>query len=302
MTAKSCMFRVLLLMALLPILVVGIAPRAIAQDTPPQAVQPQFWQPTNAPAQAVHTQDQLFAEAEKTTTRIVPIEYANTGDLMNVLQLFGVQVIPIDKPKAVALSGAESAVELAEDAVRQLDVPPPPVKNVEVIVYLIVATKGGDIPEGFEPCGPQLEPVMEQLRSVFGFEQFGLIDTLLMRGRDGSSVEASGFLPLVAGDASGAEDPSNYQVEVRELRVQSAPDRPARFSLNGFTFGTDVPFSAGTQRGPNGQVFRQVQRRNVGISADLDVQESQMAVVGKANLSAQGDVVFVVVTAHVVPE
>jgi RNA polymerase sigma factor (sigma-70 family) len=200
----------------------------------------------------------------------------------------------------------ESTTEGTEkrlDAVEQLDVPPPPVKNVEVIVYLVVATKGGEIAPGLEPCGPQLDPVVEQLNAVFGYERFGLVDTLLLRGRDGSGIEASGFLTAFAAtNESGQALPSQYQFRVDDLRVQTMPDAVARISLNRLIFSTELSIPSPTGAGPNGQRFTQISRQQMGISADLDVQEGQMAVVGKANVSTQGEVVFVVVSAKVVTE
>lgn len=278
-----------------------------AQEQPAQPFPVQPALPTTPesqqPRRVAPAEPQLFAQTPETTTRIVPLEFADPQDLMNVLTLFNVQVIPNAEPRALVLSGAESAVELAVSAVQQLDVPPPPVKNVEVIVYLIVASKGGTVPQNLDPIQPQLDPVTTQLSQVFGFDQFGLVDTILLRGRDGSSVETSGVMPNRAYEGeSNDEVPSNYQVEVSELRVQPAPDSVARISLNGFMFGTDIAYPSGSQQGPNGQVFRRVERRDMGLRADLDVQEGQLAVVGKANLSAEGDVVFVVVTAQVVSE
>jgi hypothetical protein len=295
-------FRFRILAALLPMLGIVFASGVAAQEQPSQPARVPVSIETHPPVPAP-VQDQLFTQAPQATTRIVPVEYADTNDLLRILQLFGVSVIANEKPRALVLSGENSAVGLAEDAVRQLDVPPPPIKNVEVIVYLVVATKGGESPQGLEECGPQLAPVMEQLASVFGFEQFGLVDTILLRGRDGSSVEASGFLPpLAPAQESGEELPSNYQVQIDDLQVQSAPGAVSRISLNRFIFGSELAIPTHANRGPNGQVLTQVSRKETGISADLDVQEGQMAVVGKANLSTQGDVVFVVVSAHVVPE
>jgi hypothetical protein len=292
--------RSLLWATFLSVLAFAATLHVIAQEQPPlptiSPVPPQRIVPPPP-------QDQLFTETEKTTTRIVPIEYADTNDLINILQLFGVRVIANDNPRAIVLSGAEGAVNLALDAVEQLDVPPPPVKNVEVIVNLVVATKGGEIAPGLEPCGPQLDPVVEQLNAVFGFEQFALVDTLLLRGRDGSGIEASGFLTSFAAmNDSGQALPSQYQFRVDDLRVQSMPDAVARISLNRLVFSTELSIPTPTGAGPNGQRFTQISRQQMGISADLDVQEGQMAIVGKANVSTQGEVVFVVVSAKVVTE
>lgn len=263
-----------------------------APDPSPADVRQQP-QPDNA------ARERLFTEEEITTTRIVPLEFANPRDLTDVLTLFQVQVIPNEEPKALVVSGPENAVQLAMDAILQLDMPPPPLKNIEVIVYLIVAGRGDSLPSGLEPLREQLDPVTTQLSQVFGFERFGLVDTILLRGRDGGSVEASGIMPQLSDTSeSGGGAPSNYQVHVRELTVQSAQDTAARISLNGFMFGTDITLAVGGSKQEG--VPQRIERRNMGISADLDVQEGQMAVVGKANLSADGDVVFVVVTAQVV--
>lgn len=249
------------------------------------------------------SQENSVHNQEPPVTRMVRVEYANLDDLTHLIMFLGVSYSSVEKPKTLVLSGPEESVALALDAIEQLDVPPPPVKNVEVIVYLIVAAKEGGALTNLEPCGPQLEPVTEQLKTVFGLEQFGVIDTLLLRGRDGSSIEASGFLPpFASAGESGQEAPSDYRVQISELEVQPRPDGVARISLNDFTFGTMLSIPSGSRKGPNGEVFTQMSRRDMGISADLDVQEGQMAVVGKANLSMEGDVVFIVVSAQVVPE
>src|SRR5262249_27867057 len=93
--------------------------------------------------------------------------------------------------RVIAVDGTREAVAAVEDAIRRLDVPPPPAKNIELIAFLVLASEqasGRGLP-------PELDGVITQLKTVFKFQSFQLLDTLVVRCRDRGAGSVNGVAP-----------------------------------------------------------------------------------------------------------
>lgn len=133
----------------------------------------------------------------------------------------------------------------------------------------------------------ELQPVVKQLKSVFpNYQGFRLLETLVMRTREGSDAEVNGVAP------SGKEGlpPSIYNFKFRSARITS--DEKGRVVwLERMRLGVRVPIQTG--------VNMQFNYQDTGISADVDVREGQKVVVGKANLQGPDKALFLVLAAKV---
>ena len=223
----------------------------------------------------------------------VRIDHLRGDELLMVLRLvsaFKVQAEAISEDRII-LVGAEDAVAQARKIIEELDVPPPPVKNIELLVYLVFAARDEYVVGDLTPCPDVLSAVTQQLQSTFGYSRIGLVDTLAMRVRDGSGADTSGLVALPTADT---ENPGNlFQLGVSNVRVASG-DRN-QVSLDEFSFQcSDVS----TRKEEGGGV----QRHHVGVKADIDVLEYQMAVVGHAKINPGKATLFVVVSARVIEE
>jgi len=132
--------------------------------------------------------------------------------------------------------------------------------------------------------------VVKQLKGIFSYKSFGLLDSFVLRSRDAEKGDTSGFVP-----ASGAErtrrqqDHLPVQVSAREFgwyRGQSGD------SVRPVEPGMRVPVASS-----NGQ-FTYVE---AGISTDVDVPEGKKVVVGKTSAVEGADsALILVISAKVV--
>lgn len=208
-------------------------------------------------------------------TRIFAIKYADARQLMSLIQVFGVKVSYDDRANVIAVHGARETLDSIADVIKSLDVPRK-IQNVELTAYLLLATEKG--PPG--PVPPAvLEPVLKQLRGIFQYKDYRLLDTAYLRVRDGESVSTAGSL------AGERLDLPNYSIFINRVRVspdeKDASVRLEQLNLELFNPNAPKPTSA-------------------KIRTDIDIREGQKVVVGKASLTSAQDAVIMVIAAKLV--
>src|SRR5262249_16793351 len=127
---------------------------------------------------------------DRPATKTFQLKYADPGKLQHVLAGYG--IVNVDTSlRLIFIKTPDSATMTeVERLIHQYDVPPPPVQNVEVIIYIMSALNQpstGSIP-------PELEGVVKQLRSMFSYKGYQLIDTQVLRVRAGQGGEASAVI------------------------------------------------------------------------------------------------------------
>ena len=133
---------------------------------------------------------------------------------------------------------------------------------------------------------PELAGVATQLRNVFAFKELRLIETTLLRARDGSGAEASGIFPEVT-----SAGPSVYQTKFSKLTLSGdGPNQNVR--IDNFKFGGRLPRIVSTKG--------DVQYLETGVSTDVDLRIGQKVVVGKAAMSNTKESLFIVLSARIV--
>jgi len=230
-------------------------------------------------------QESLKPAPEKGDVRkIFEIKYQNVNQLADVLQIFGIPIRPNGTLSVISVMGPREVVGAVEDAIRRLDVPLPPVKNIELTAYLLVAS----LEQGGSKSTPsELEGVVKQLRGSFSYQGFRLLDTLVVRFRDGASTAVNGVIPK----ASEQDRPSIYRFSFESARLAS--DGASRaIRINQLRLGAEVPVRAG----PDPDSFSTIETT---IKTNVDVREGQKVVVGKAAIDGSSNALFLVVTAKV---
>lgn len=236
-----------------------------------------------------------------TVSRIIQLKHRSPDELEDILGIFGARLVSDRNSDFIGVNGPPAAVEAIELAIKELDVPRPPAKNVELTVYLLHADVSD---EAYVDVPEQLAGVITQLQDVFTYTQYKLFDTLLLRCRDGSSVSGGGFFPAGFLPVDEQTQPATYVFRVDSVRVIENEDS-LTIQLDRLTFGAQVEvLIRQTMPGPDGaRVLSHSQFREVGgIEADIDVPEGKKVVVGKSSISAGGSALFVVLTAKVIEE
>jgi len=145
--------------------------------------------------------------------------------------------------------------------------------NLELTVYLVsgLAEAQGAVKDEV----PQdLAATLQQLRGVFAYRSYRLIDAVTLRGRNNGGAEVAGELP----------DYSHY--DFRYVRARISSETPHLVHLDSLRL----------------EITRRHTDRidNVAlVSTDLDVREGQKTVVGKSAVNGK-DALFLVIVSKVI--
>ena len=227
--------------------------------------------------------------ADEEFTRVFQLKYVSPQSFSNLLGPFGgMRISVVEQMKTITIHGNTTALLTeVEKLVQRFDVPPPPVQNIDVTIYLMSAL--GQPAAGAVP--PELEGVVKQLKSTFSYKGYQLIDTQVIRVRAGQGGEASGVVDS-SSPITGAKTIS--QVKFKSASV-STDEKGRAIRIDNLKVGLRVPIPSGPGNKPDG-----FQYLDTGINTDVDIREGQKVVVGKANMDGSDRASIVVLTAKVV--
>lgn len=233
-----------------------------------------------APLPAQEPEPEAAPARPDLVTDIYEVRHADVERLASLIGIFDVVVRSDRHVGALTLRGPKVSVEAALEALRRLDVAPEPTPSVELTLWILLGSKtpdGDDLPEA-------LRPVARQLEGTLGYAAFDLLDTVLVRTRDGGKVATGGTF-----QASGKLSvPANYGMDV--LRAEVIPgegDAAPTVRLNQLQFSL-YPVLEEDQTG-----------RHTSLQTDVEVREGQKVVVGKATTSPDNQGLILVVEARV---
>lgn len=224
----------------------------------------------------------LLAQKAEFVTKIYQLKSVDPKRLANLLQPFSPHSIRADEElRSITIDLNKDSIAEIEEMIRRFDVPPPPVKNIEVTIYLLSAL--GQPSATAIPA--ELEGVVKQLKGMFTYKGYQLIDTMVMRTRAGQGGEASG----VVDNASKVQAKTISQIKFRSASP-STDDKGRTIRIDGLKVGLKVPVVTDGK----------VQYIDTGISTDVDIREGQKVVVGKANMDGSDRASIVVLSAKAV--
>jgi len=202
--------------------------------------------------------------------RIIQAKYADVKDLANVLGVFGYHIEANRELRVLAVSAPPDVMTAIEDAVKRLDVPAAAPKDVDLIVYLVLASLQADGPGGIPP---ELQPIANELKGLFSFKGFRMLDTILLRTQPGNMASANGVI--------GESEKTPYVFVVRPSAVTEDP-KGRLIRLDNLKLTLHVPGGL-----------------EAGINTEITVREGQKVVVGKSNMGGTDKALILVVTAKV---
>ena len=183
----------------------------------------------------------------------------------------------------IILSGSKEVVTGFEEVIKQLDVTPAVKRDIESNIYMIVAS--GDGP-GAGSIPSELEPVIKQLKGIFSYKNFRVLESFVLRSRDGESGETSG---MVLTDETPGIHRIRYEFRYRRVSLDGT-DTAKSIRFDHLQLSLKVP--TGTN---------QITFENAGISTDVDVPEGKKVVVGKTSgILGSDSALILVISAKVV--
>jgi len=197
--------------------------------------------------------------------RVFMLKYADARSVANVLEVFGYGIKANPDLHVVAVSAPAETMAAIEDAIKRLDVPAAAPRDIDLNVYLVTASEQTSAGVGLPS---ELQPVADELKKIFSYKSFRLLDSIVLRTQPGNRASASGTIPT-------GESRTNYNFEVRPSNVTEDPNgRLIRLDNLGLNM------SGGNN--------------NAGIHTEITVREGQRVVVGKSNMGTGGSLILVV--------
>jgi hypothetical protein len=235
----------------------------------------------------------IYAQPPSSETRVQRVVSIKNGNLQGILRtvrdlLQGTSVLVTSSDSEhLILSGQKGTVDGFEEIIKQLDVPPIAKKNIETTVYMVVASpqasSGAVVPA-------ELEPVVKQLKGIFSYKSFRLLDSFVLRSRDTEKGDTSGFVPPLEPNAPPFSK-IIYQFKYQRVSLDGTEaNRVIRYDR--LSLGMKVPVASANNQ------FTYVE---AGISTDVDVPEGKKVVVGKTSAVEGADsALILVISAKVV--
>ena len=239
-------------------------------------------------AASVWGQQEKTAAPTKLVQKVVEVKNVDVRQLADLLVGGNVTVRANEAFRTISLFGPEQNVNDTEEIIKKLDTPRLPARvtsrNIEMVFYLLVAAPKGTAGEALPA---ELEGVARQLKQIFGYNDFRLVDSSILRTREGERGETVGSTVI----ANVQNAPlSGYQIGFARTSV-AASDKGSVIRIDGFRFGTKVPY----QTMPGSWNYT-----DVGFQTNLDIREGQKIVVGKAKYEGSENALVLVITAKAV--
>lgn len=192
----------------------------------------------------------------------------------------------------IVLKGPAPDVAAVEHTIEQLEsgFGDPTSKNVDLMVY-VLAGLTDPTPNSAEPEVASLDPVLKQLRAVFPYKHYELINTVLLRSGQGSPASTTGMLRKVP-NAAAANGPSPYDIRVKSVSVSA--QGPPMVHVSKFVFEAHIPIVWKTGSGTG------VSQVTVSTNTDLDLRPGEKVVVANSNVEDAGISLFLVLSAQLV--
>ena len=206
-------------------------------------------------------------------SKLIEVKNVNPDRIVEVLRNFTVDARADNTMHVISVRGSKESVAAYEEAVRKLDTQQPAEPNIETTVYLLVADSQPQ--QAQEPA--ELSGVVRQLRGLFAYKSYRLLDTFVVRGRDRREGTLAGF-------AAVAETKPRMAYLFRYAEVAIGPASAGRtIRYRNLQFRIGVPSEGQTD-----------------IGTDVDVREGQKAVVGKSTLANGSDAIILVISPKIV--
>jgi len=226
---------------------------------------------------AVAAMAQQETKAEKPPKEVVQklfiLKYADPGQIRQLLQVFDASVSQSGELHALTVKASPEAMRAIEEAIQKLDVPSATPKDVEMTVFLLVATDSAAAAAGTIP--KDIDSVVAQLKNTFPFKNYGLLDVITFRTRTGQTVRATssgGSLPMGNKPVSIIT-----QLSINSIALQGDGSTLRVERLNAQIRVPSITESRG------GDV--KYQYIDLQMQSDLDIKDGQKVVVGRLSLT-----------------
>ncbi|MFZ0591893.1 MAG: secretin N-terminal domain-containing protein [Bryobacteraceae bacterium] len=222
-------------------------------------------------------------------TRMIRLQHADPRQVRSLLLSTGAQVSDDSALRVVVISGTPSDVASLEQTIKELDAETAKIQssNVQMTVYVVGASPNADgagqIPQG-------LQSTVNQLKQLFPYASYQLLETTVTRARVGENAAVQGTLQPFDGQAGTFPPSYGLQFTVASI-TNSGPS--AAVHVSNFNFNANFPLIVKRETGSS------TTNLPTSIRTNIDVTTGQKVVVGKAGAGG-ANAIFLIVEAKVV--
>jgi hypothetical protein len=198
----------------------------------------------------------------------------------------------VGRAQAPAPARAGQPPQLARPAVAPISNATLRYANIELTVYLVSglaqpqAGAAADLPD-------DLAPTLNQMRGVFAYKTYKLISAFTLRGRNNSSAESAGELPL----NNWSYDFKYRMAEVLESTTGVVHLYGLRLEIGRRGIARVAP--VGSKESATSTITLASANPVVLVSTDLDIKEGQKTVVGQSAVNGT-DALFLVIVPKII--
>lgn len=227
-------------------------------------------------------------------TQIVSV-HGDPLEIRNLMQGADVRVDGSRSLGAVVIKGNADQVAKAAQTAKDLDSLSggEQTRNIEFTVSVIAGTSA-PVPGTHAPS-EHFAGVMKQLRTLFPFSDYSVLDTSILRVRQGSEGVLRGVLRSVANGMPGTYD----------LRFAAATAGDQSIHITNLQYMATVGVKGMPDvsvKAENGTVStKESFPDSISVKTDVDIRESQNAVIASPSLDDLNATIFIVVSARLVP-
>jgi hypothetical protein len=228
--------------------------------------------------------------AEERVQKVIAVKNGNLSGIAHTIRdlLPGSSVLFSTDGEHLILSGPKDTIAGFEEMIKQLDMAPVAKKNAETTVYMIIASSQANN----SPVPGELEPVITQLKGVFQYKGFRVLESFMLRSRSGDSASTTGFLPPLAGTSPPANSKITYSFRFQRANVDSEGSSYV-VRYNDLLLQVKIPTATGSKGETN--------YADAMIQTNVDVPTGKKLVVGKTSAVEGSDsALFLVISAKVV--
>lgn len=217
-------------------------------------------------------------------TKLVRLQHADPNKVAYLLRSAGASASYDDALHVLVISGTPSDVASLEQTAKELDAASAqaPSSNVEMTVYVVGASTN---PADEAEIPQSLQSTVDQLKPLFPYSAYQLLETVITRTRIGEQSRVQGTLQAFKSQAGMFPLTYNLNSNIGGITFSSSPPI---VNINSFYFNCNFPvkYSDKSTSVP------------MSIGTNLDIPTGKKVVVGKAG--AGGDhAIFLVVEAAV---
>jgi len=165
---------------------------------------------SSAPALAGTAQALPRQSPAEWPTQVFELRYADPDQIRETLGLFNAQVTAVEALGLLTVRAPENVMPAIEEVIGRLDVPR---RNVELTVHVLGADLPADSPK---PMPEELESIVAELEDLFSYQDFQLVETLVVRGVDGHRIQSTGNVPSIV---EGTEYASYQLLSTLQVRT-----------------------------------------------------------------------------------